>query len=89
LYLAAPAGGAIALARRRRRRVAHADPPDPRWRMRLAVAALPTAVTLVLEWSGAMSVTSLVRAVAALPLGLMVAWTAIEVLPVARANQVH
>jgi hypothetical protein len=89
LYLAAPIGAAVALLSRRRRSAARADRPDPRWRVRLAVAALPTAITLLLEWSDVMIVTSVARAVAALPLGLMVAWTLIEVLPIRRANQVH
>jgi uncharacterized membrane protein len=89
LYLAAPAGAAVGLIRRRRRSVADPDPSDLPWRLWLGAAALPTAATMLLEWSGVMGVTNLARAIAALPLGFAVAWALIAVLPVSEANQVH
>jgi uncharacterized membrane protein len=87
LYLAAPVGAAAALVRRRRRRSDLTDQPSLRWAFWLAAAALPTGITLFLEWSGVMSITSVARAVAATPLGLAVAWALIDVLP--RVNRVH
>ena len=38
------------------------------------LTALPTVATFVLEWSGAAPMTSLARAVAALPLGAAIAF---------------
>jgi uncharacterized membrane protein len=69
LYLAAPAGALAALvASRRRRRKAIAP-------IRLlAIAAVPTAVTFIAEWSGLLPMANLSRFVAALPLGAVVAW---------------
>jgi len=77
LYLSAPAGALFALvARRRRARLA-----PRRIRQVLVLAALPTLVTLALEWSGALTVTNLWRALAALPLGAAVAWAITAVAP--------
>jgi uncharacterized membrane protein len=64
LYLAAPIGAALAGAHRRRWQL----PARPV----LAAAALPTAVTLGLEWAG-VPITNALRAAAALPLGAAVA----------------
>jgi len=71
LYLAAPIGalGALLLAGRRRR--SHA-----RW---LALAALPTAVTMGLEWLGLAPVSNFARLLAALPLGAAVAFVVVSV----------
>jgi uncharacterized membrane protein len=38
----------------------------------LALASIPTAITVVLEWSGLASVTNTARAIAALPVGAFV-----------------
>ena len=67
LYLAAPLGAAIAMTTRRRFFRGDA------FRL-VGIAALPTIVTLVLEWTGATPMTSLARALAALPLGAAIAF---------------
>ncbi len=64
LYLAAPVGAVLGWSRRRR--------PRPSARAWLAVVALPTVVTLGLEWWG-MPMTNVARALAAVPLGAGVA----------------
>jgi len=65
LYIGAPIGAlaALLLARRRRGRRAAL--------IALAVAAVPTAATMTLEWLGA-PMTSELRAIAAVPLGAAV-----------------
>jgi len=66
LYLAAPVGALVAARRRRtiaRRRLLS-------W---LAVASVPTAVTLALEWLALAEVSNLHRSVAAVPLGAAIA----------------
>jgi len=68
LYLAAPFGAAVALMLMRRRRVTAAS-----WRW-MALAAAPTALTWGLEFASVMQVSSLVRALAAVPLGAAVAF---------------
>lgn len=62
LYLAAPVGAIAALLRRRRVSLA--------W---VAVAALPTAATWVLEAAGLAPIGNLARFLAALPLGAAIA----------------
>ena len=77
LYLSAALGAlAAGVAMRRRPSLA-----SGRLRLALVVAALPTLLTLVAEWSGVMTVTNLARALAALPLGAAVAWAVIAVAP--------
>jgi uncharacterized membrane protein len=71
LYLAAPFGAVWALRRR-------SDSADLRARSILAVASLPTIVTLLLEWPAIASPTNLVRAAAAVPLGLATAWVLVR-----------
>lgn len=66
LYLAGPFGAIAALAVRRRRGV-----PAPVW---FLAAAAPTAVAFILEFTGLVPVSSLARALAALPLGAAVAY---------------
>src|SRR5512147_430953 len=61
LYMAAPAGAFAALAWWRRRRM-----PAAAW---LVAAAVPTAVTLAIEWAGVAPMSSLARLVAGLPVG--------------------
>jgi uncharacterized membrane protein len=66
LYMAAPIGALLAVMTRRTR------PLDlRRW---LAIAGLPTATSLVLEWAGFVPVTNAMRCLAALPLGAMIAF---------------
>ena len=71
LYLGAPFGAIAAFAALRRRL-------RERTRWWLAVAAVPTALTLAIEWSGAAAVTNLMRAIAALPLGATIAWVLVR-----------
>lgn len=71
LYLAAPAGALAALAFWRRKAV-----PSLTW---LAAAAVPTAATVGAEYLGLTPVSSIARAVAALPLGLAVAFFLVSV----------
>ena len=84
LYLSAPIGAVAAWSRRRRSSTA-----ERKWRRGLALGALPTIGTLLVEWAGLAPVTNVMRAMAAVPLGLLVAWALIDVLPVDRPNQVH
>jgi uncharacterized membrane protein len=74
LYAAAPMGAVLALFAIRRRRIAR----NRHLIAGLAMAALPTAVTLVVEWSGLAAVTSIERAVAALPLGAALAFVLVR-----------
>jgi uncharacterized membrane protein len=73
LYLAAPFGALLAF----RRRGQHAGAWDAK--SIVALASVPTIVTLALEWPAIASPTNLVRAVAAVPLGLAVAWVLVRV----------
>ena len=71
LYLAAPVGALAAVwpVRRRLR--------TSRLRWVLAAAALPTALSVALEWTGVAHGTSLGRALMALPLGAAIAYTVV------------
>jgi hypothetical protein len=78
LYLAAPLGAVLGWGRAR-------DPRRPRLGSRgrgglLLVAAIPTVVTIGLEWLNLVPVSNLARAIAALPLGAAIAWAIVEVL---------
>ena len=77
LYLAAPVGACLALVTRRRfyRRDAAVV---------VGLAALPTLITFVLEWTGATPMTSLARALAALPLGAAIAFLIVSMTDRAR-----
>jgi uncharacterized membrane protein len=83
LYLAAPVGALAAASMRRRRRSANGRVTRGRIRnglvWLLALASLPTAVTVAGEWSGLLPVTTLVRALAALPLGAAIAFVIVRV----------
>lgn len=68
LYLAAPFGAVVALASIRRRA------PARRRLSWLVAASVPTAVTLVVEWAGLAAPSNLTRALAALPVGAMIAF---------------
>jgi uncharacterized membrane protein len=79
LYLAAPAGalaGIVAWRRRRGRRSARLD----RWRWVLALAAIPMATTVGLEWVGLAEVPGLLRTGTSLPLGFAISWLVAETL---------
>ena len=45
----------------------------------LVVTALPTAATLLYEWSTGIAPSNLTRAIAGFPLGAAVAWTILSV----------
>jgi uncharacterized membrane protein len=84
LYLAAPLGAlaAVSLGRRHRRLVTKRAGG---WRIQnvnavlVAMASLPTAVTIVTEWTGLLPVSTLARALAALPLGAAIAFVIVRV----------
>lgn len=72
LYLSAPLGALAAAVALRRRTVV------PRQRMWIVIAAVPTAATLAIEWLGLAPVNNLTRAIAALPLGAMIAFVLVR-----------
>jgi len=72
LYLAVPMGALFALLRRR----AHDARRVRAW---LAIAAVPTAVTIGLEWFGLVPIGNLARFISALPLGAAAAASVIRV----------
>jgi uncharacterized membrane protein len=78
IYLGA-AAAAVALAGRTRRPVAHSDAGDlaasrDRALIVIVCAALPTAATLIVEWTTGNMPPNFVRALAGLPLGAAAAW---------------
>ena len=86
LYLSAPAGALVAVARRGAHR--KGKRLEASVRRVLIWAAVPTAASVIVEWTGAAPVTNLVRALAALPLGAALAYAVIAALPAATSNQV-
>jgi uncharacterized membrane protein len=70
LYLGGAAGAVAWLVMRRR--------PSSRLLAWLAVAAVPTALTMVLEWTGVGGVGNVTRALAGVPLGAMIAWVLVQ-----------
>jgi uncharacterized membrane protein len=74
LYLAAPVGAVAAYIGRRR----WDEERLTRW---LIVAALPTLITLVGEWLWRLPVTNEMRALAALPLGAVIAFVIVRMAP--------
>ena len=75
IYAAAPFGLLCAWLFRRRtsaRRNAARDPA--RWRNWLIAAALPTAITVLVEWVSGTMVPGPVRAAAGVPIGFVVTW---------------
>jgi len=72
LYLSAPIGALAAAIVLRRRGLVHGELT---W---LALAAVPTAVTLLVEWLNLAPVSNLARAIAALPLGAMIAFVLVR-----------
>lgn len=75
LYVGAVAGGVAALIGTR-------VWPRDRVRSALALAALPTIVTLAAEWLLRWPLTNVIRFAAALPLGLLAAWVVTRALEV-------
>jgi uncharacterized membrane protein len=69
LYLAAPLAAGWFLTRRRGAQI------TPAAYRGMALAAVPTVVTLVWEWGGLGTPPNVVRFLTALPLGAAVAWT--------------
>jgi uncharacterized membrane protein len=86
LYAAAPFGAVIAIAAASRRR-------STLWKAGawpiFIVAAIPTAITLAIEWPRIAATSNLVRFVTALPLGAAVAFLIVRVAGSSRANQVN
>jgi uncharacterized membrane protein len=72
LYLAAPIGALIAGVAIRRRAA------FSRQLVWVALAAVPTAVTLIVEWLNLAPVSNLARLLAALPLGAMIAFVIVR-----------
>jgi uncharacterized membrane protein len=75
LYLSAPAGALLAFW------ALHGKPggQEAATAIRVvAVAAVPTAVTLALEWAGLAAPSNMVRAVAALPLGAAITFVIVR-----------
>jgi uncharacterized membrane protein len=54
----------------------------PRTRRLIVFAAVPTAVTLIVEWSGAANPGTVLRATSALPLGAAAGWLFVRLLRV-------
>ncbi len=73
LYASAPVGAMLAIGRAGRAVVLE------RMRWWLAVAAVPTALTLGLEWLGLAPMTNGLRAASALPLGAAIAFVLVRV----------
>jgi uncharacterized membrane protein len=67
IYAGAAAGSLLATSARIRSSASRLSP-----RMLLLGGSIPTALTLVLEWSGAWGATNLARAAAGLPLGFVI-----------------
>ena len=68
LYLAAPFGALALFARRRQPYV-----------QIIALAAIPTALTLLWEWGGMGTPSNIIRFTAALPLGAAIMWLLLQV----------
>jgi uncharacterized membrane protein len=74
LYASAAFGSVLALAAARVSMQPRRPGLSRRVRLALAVAAVPTAITLVVEWLHLASPSPLVRAAAAVPIGAAVGW---------------
>lgn len=72
LYMSGALGALLGWAASRRPRA------GPRTRRLLFLAALPTALSVLLELSGLMHPSNLVRALCALPLGAAAGWTFVQ-----------
>ena len=74
LYLAAPAGAVLAW-------IARGPRPDRLLAQAVVAGAIPTAVTFVAEWVAHQPLGNVTRAVAAVPLGAVLAYTLVAVAP--------
>ncbi len=77
LYLLVPLGAWLGFVYGRRQQLPARTNEAARvrkWRATLVVAALPTALTVLVEWAGLAPMTNSVRAMSALPAGLAVGW---------------
>lgn len=74
LYLGAPLGAIAAAWRVRRRSLM----PRARVLGLLAFSAVPTALTIALEWPHLLPVSNAARVLAALPLGAALAWVLVQ-----------
>ena len=79
LYLAAPAGAILAAVALRRRVPVARVRSAPHLVSWLALASVPTIVTVLLEWSGLVPISNVARLLAALPLGAAIASTLVHV----------
>ena len=79
LYSGGAFGSVIGASAIVRRRSSRGQPlaPAPRW-LWTAVAAIPTLATIVLEWGFGWPMSNIVRAVAALPFGVAVAFVVVR-----------
>lgn len=76
LYASAAAGSVVAWAGA----VSSTRVVSRRARLLLAIAALPTAVTVLIEWLGLAHLSSVARALWALPLGAVAGWLFVRML---------
>ena len=76
LYASGAAGALVAWVAS----AAGRDVPSRRARLLLGAAALPTVLTVAAEWLGLAHPSSVVRAVAALPLGAAAGWLVVTLL---------
>jgi uncharacterized membrane protein len=75
IYAGAAISAAVLLVRSRAARAEFSSPILPNAVRRiLAAAALPTAATLIVEWTTRLTPSNTVRALAGIPLGAAVAW---------------
>ncbi|MGH9331804.1 MAG: DUF2085 domain-containing protein, partial [Vicinamibacterales bacterium] len=89
LYASASVGALVPVVRAglRGRRLRGPRPPDPRDTLRastvrtlLMIAAVPTIATVIVEWFGLAQPSSVVRFIAALPLGAATGWIVTSVI---------
>jgi len=78
LYLAAPIGALAALGALGRRARIRRPHTSPNLVLALAVASVPTAATLLLEWGHLVPISNAVRFLSALPLGAVIAYTVVR-----------
>ena len=78
LYFAAPVGALLAAGTVRRRVPTVRVRPARHLVWWLAVASVPTILTVLLEWSGLVPISNLARLLAAVPLGAAIAFTLVR-----------
>lgn len=80
LYASGAAGACLALAAGASPRRSSLMGGSTAGRIAFAVAALPTAGTVALEWAGLIHPSGMVRALAAIPLGALAGWVFVRAL---------